>query len=133
MGHRNVRYSEYSHSIPFHVVKLLDHWPASSVKQIHGYRHLSIVPALPPNLDEWEMTWECCKHFIFGRADASASAERRENQPLSRHVLVKSRRRIELHNHHFQYRAHTHSGTCAPYEDYGQLRFTNHVLILLRI
>ena len=101
--------------------------------QIYCYIHLSIPRGPPPNLDDWEMTRECCKHFIFGRADASAGAERRENQPLSRHVLVKSRRRIELHNHHFEYRAHTHSGKCAPYEDNGQLRFTNHVLILLRI
>ena len=31
---------------------------------------------------------ECCKHFIFRRAGASAGAERRENRPLSRHVLV---------------------------------------------
>ena len=117
MGHRNVLYSESSQYRFPHVVKLLDHWTAAGVMQVHGSLHLLIPVAVPPKLDEWEMARECCKHFIFGRADASAGAERREKQPLSRHVLVKSRRRIELHNHHFEYRAHTHSGKCASYAD----------------
>ena len=93
----------------------------------------SLSIALPPNLDEWEMTRECCKHFIFCRADASAGAERREKQPLSRHVLVKSRRRIELHNHHFGNRAHTRSRKCASYEDQDQVGFRDYMLIHLRI